>query len=677
MKKIGIVGFGNMGSGLAQKTAQEGFSVVAVDLTHEILEKGLDAIKQTLQEAVERKIFKPEKVDEILARIHVTTDISEVKDCDLIIEAVWEEMAVKKEVFRELDRICNPETIIASNTSSFSIDGMADALDRPDRFLGLHFFYHPAKNRLVEIVPGSSTSKETIEGGKLFTRLTGKTGILVKDSAGFAVNRYFVPWLNEATRMIEEGIANIATIEKAGKESLGLGMGPFELMNITIVRTAFHAASGLADKLGSFYAPSDRLKEQAQSGKPWPLEGEIDEDKLQVVADRLLGVVFYMVSSQVQEGISDFTDTDLGAKVGLRWPKGPFEIMNNMGVDNVYNMVEEVLKAWPSLQMPENLARRKDKGEPWDIRYVKYIKEGDIGRVVISRPDAMNALNNNVVKQLDKAFSQAEEDPDTNVIIMETAGKAFVAGADIRFFVDCIKEDRLGDCYAFAEFGQDVLNRIDDSKKMVVAKMDGPALGGGFELALSTDVIAATPGAVIGFPETGIGVYPGMGGTQRTSRFIGKELAKYLIFTARLISAKEALDIGLVDYIFTPERIDLEIVSLAREGKLVPNKGKGTDELPPDWKKLKKLFSDENIDSWLGQRYLDSDDPLAAKTAGIIAKNAPLALKLANRIIDAGYEKPLKEGIKEELAYLKEIFSTKDALIGLTNIGKKPRFEGK
>ena len=677
MKKIGIIGFGNMGSALAQKIAQEGFSVVTVDLTPEIVEKALDNIRKTLREAVERRIFKPDDVGEILARIHGTTDISEVKDCDLVIEAVWEDMVVKKEVFQKLDKICKPETIIASNTSSFSVDDMAEAVERKDRFLAIHFFYHPAKNKLVEIVPGQKTSRETIDLSRRFAWLIGKTGIVVKNSAGFSVNRFFVPWLNEATRILEEGIANIATIEKAGKDSLEIGMGPFELMNITVVKTAFHAAAGIANQLGPFYAPSNSLREQAASGKPWPLEGDVDEVKLQPVAERLLAAAFFTASSLVQEGITNIADTDLGAKVGLRWPIGPFERMNSIGTDKVYNMVEKLLKKWPSIRMPENLARQKERGEPWDIRYVRYAKDGDVGRVIISRPDAMNALNDKVVKQLDEEFGKAERDPDTKVIIIETAGKAFVAGADIKFFIDCIKEDRLDDSYAFAALGQKVLNRIDESKKLVIAKMDGLALGGGFELALATDVIAATPKAVMGFPETGIGIYPGLGGTQRTSRFIGKELAKYLIFTGRVISAKDAIDIGIVDYVFALEEIDEKIVSLLKQKKLVPNKGKDTDKLPPEWQKIKGLFADKNIDAWLNSKYLDSDDPLAAKTAKIISEKAPIALKLANRIVDVGYEKPLKDGMKEELAHLIEIFSTKDALTGLTNAGKRPKFEGK
>jgi enoyl-CoA hydratase/3-hydroxyacyl-CoA dehydrogenase len=677
MKKIGIVGFGNMGSALAQKIAQENFPVVAVDLTPEIVEKSLGNIRKTLREAVERRIFKPDDVGEILARIHGTTDISEVEDCDLVIEAAWEDMVVKKEVFQKVDKICKPETIIASNTSSFSVDDMAEAVERKDRFLAMHFFYHPAKNKLVEIVPGQKTSRETIDLSRRFARLIGKTGIVAKNSAGFSVNRFFVPWLNEATRILEEGIANIATIEKAGKDSLEIEMGPFELMNITVVKTAFHAAAGIADQLGPFYAPSNSLREQFASGKPWPLEGDVDEIKLQPVTERLLAAAFLTASSLVQEGITNIADTDLGAKVGLRWPVGPFEKMNSIGIDKAYDIVEKLLKNWPSVRMPKNLARQKRKGKSWDIRYVRYSRDGEVGRVLISRPDAMNALNDKVVRQIGEEFRKAERDPDTRVIIIETAGKAFVAGADIKFFVDCIKENRLDDSYEFTAAGQRVLNRIDDSKKLVVAKMDGLALGGGLELALASDVITATSKAIMGFPETGIGIYPGMGGTQRTSRFIGKELAKYLIFTGRIVSAQEALDIGLVDYIFPYEQIDEMIISFAKEGRLVPNKGKDTDHLPTEWRKIKALFADKNVDAWLSSKYLNSDDPLEAKTARIIAEKAPIALMLANQIIDEGYKKSLKMGMKEELKHLHRIFSTKDALTGLSNVGKKVQFEGK
>ena len=502
MKKIGIIGAGNMGSGIVQKTAQEGLSVVMMDIKQEFVDKGFDNIRTTLKEAVERKLFRPEQVDDILARIQGTTVLTDTKDCDLVIEAVFEDMDVKKDLFRRLDEVCGDKTILATNTSSFSVEDLAKATGRADRFVGLHFFYHPAKNRLLEITPGPMTSPETVAACRQFAQLTGKTDILVKDTPGFAVNRFFVPWLNEATRMLEEGWANVPTIDKAAMDSLGIGMGPFKLMNVTGIPIAYHSTLTLGNKLGPFYAPSGGLKAQFESGELWPLDGQVEEENLAKVSDRLLAVVFYVASELLEGGAAEMADIDVGAKVGLRWRKGPFELMNRLGLDKAHSLVQDLLKPWPDLKIPEPLQSQQIKREPWDIRYVKYNRIGDLGRVTISRPDALNALNQTVVKQLDEAFREAESDPETKAIVLGGEGKAFVAGADIVFFIECIKKDRLNDNYNFTKYGQDVLMRLDESKKLVVAKVGGIALGGGLELALSTHVIVATPKARMGFPET-------------------------------------------------------------------------------------------------------------------------------------------------------------------------------
>ena len=678
MKKIAVIGAGNMGSGIVQKTAQEGLPVVMMDIKPEFVEKGLNMIRTTLAEAVERKLLKPEDVGGIMARIQGTTNLEDVKDCDLVIEAVFEDMQVKKDLFRRLDKVCKKSTILATNTSSFAVDELAAATRRMDRFVGLHFFYHPAKNRLLEIIPGSQTSEKTVLACKDFSKLTGKTDIFVKDAPGFAVNRFFVPWLNEATRIFEEGIANIPTIDKAAMDILGIGMGPFKLMNVTGIPIACHSAQTLGDKLGGFYSPSAKLKAQFSSGQLWNLEGKIQVDKIQAVNDRLLAGIFFVAASLLDEGVSDIADTDLGAKVGLRWRRGPFELMNQIGVEKAYQMVEKLLKAWPGYQFPKCLIKQKAKAKPWEILYVKYRLDGKIGRVTISRPDALNAFNETVVKHLDKAFRQAEADNKAEVIVLDAAGKAFVAGADIGFFIQCIKQNRLDDNVAFTTFGQKVLNRIDQCPKLVVAKMEGLALGGGLEYALSADVIVATPKVRIGFPETGIGIYPGLGGTQRTSRYIGKELTKYLIFTNRILSGEEAQAIGLIDYVVDPEKIEAFIQKRIAEKKLTPKKGKKTSALPAEWRKIKELFSDDHIADWLSNNYLQSSDELTAKVAKTISTKAPLALKMANRIIDQGFVLPLEKGLKLELKHLNDIFSTQDALTGLTSVGKgRPVFAGK
>jgi enoyl-CoA hydratase/3-hydroxyacyl-CoA dehydrogenase len=324
INKIGVIGAGNMGSGIAQKIAQEGIHVVMIDLKDALVERGLGNIKQTLEEAVERRILKPDQVEEILSRVTGTSDFQAVADADLIIEAVFEDKKIKSDLFKKLDQICSDKTILATNTSSYYVSEFAGQTARPDRFIGLHYFYHPAKNRLLEVIPHEGTSSDTVETSLLAAKLHGKTSIVVKDAPGFAVNRFFVPFLNEAARMLEEGPADIPTIEAAAKQAFRIGMGPFELMNVTGIPIAVHSSTTLGNELGPFYATSDILKAQMDKNENWDLSGDVDESKLPAVVDRFYGVCLGVAAALVDEGVASIEDTDRGAKIGLRWSMGPF-----------------------------------------------------------------------------------------------------------------------------------------------------------------------------------------------------------------------------------------------------------------------------------------------------------------------------------------------------------------
>ncbi len=349
INKIGVIGAGNMGSGIAQKIAQEGLNVVVVDIKDEYVQSGLGIIEQLLGEGVERKIFTPEQVKDVLSRISGTTDFNAVADADLVIEAVFEDKQVKSDLFKKLDQLCAEKTILATNTSSFFVGEFARLTSRPDRFIGLHYFYHPAKNRLLEVIPHEGTSRETVEKSLLAAKLHGKTSIVVKDAPGFAVNRFFVPFLNEATRMLEEKIANIPTIEQAAKRAFKIGMGPFELMNVTGIPIAVHASTTLGNELGPFYATADILKAQMKKNENWDLAGTVDESKIAAVMDRFYGVCLGVAASLVDEGVASIEDTDRGAKIGLRWVMGPFEIMNKIGVERTFTAVEAITQRSPIL----------------------------------------------------------------------------------------------------------------------------------------------------------------------------------------------------------------------------------------------------------------------------------------------------------------------------------------
>ncbi|MEC8152426.1 MAG: 3-hydroxyacyl-CoA dehydrogenase family protein, partial [Candidatus Thermoplasmatota archaeon] len=252
VQHVAIIGAGNMGSGIAQKSAQEGFDVQMVDREQPWVDRGQGIIAGFLEEAVERRIFSEAEVAAIKGRVKgVVGTENTAPSTDLVIEAVFEDFDVKTAVFSTLDDVCEPHTILASNTSSLSVNALAEATGRPDRFVGLHFFYHPAKNRLVEVIPAATTSAETIERTVQYCKTLGKVVIVCADRPGFVVNRFFVPWLNEACLLLEEGVATAAQIDAIACKAFRIGLGPFGLMNLTGPPIALHSTDYLAEQLNT------------------------------------------------------------------------------------------------------------------------------------------------------------------------------------------------------------------------------------------------------------------------------------------------------------------------------------------------------------------------------------------------------------------------------------------
>ncbi|MCK5261554.1 MAG: enoyl-CoA hydratase/isomerase family protein, partial [Thermoplasmatales archaeon] len=476
---------------------------------------------------------------------------------------------------------------------------------------------------------------------------------------------------------LEEDVANISTIDGTAKKVFKIPMGPFELMNVTGVPIAYHSTVGLGNKLGDFYMSSNRLKEQFEKQDQWDMGGEVDASKAEAVEERLLGAVFTVACTLAAEGVSSIEDIDRGAKVGLRWRRGPFEMMNKYGIERSYDIVKRFIGRYPKLKMPSLLERHYKNKELWNFSYVDLEIEDRIARILFNRPEAMNAINEEVIRQLDEQFTAANSNPDVKAVVLEGAGKAFVAGADILYFIKKIEQNKIDDICKFTRYGHSVLNKIDTSEKPVIAKLDGLALGGGAEIALAADTIIATEKGSIGFPETGIGIYPGLGGTQRTTQCVGKELAKYLIFTGKILDAKNAASIGLVEYVMPSDEIDSKISELINSGKMLKKSSKRMIELPENFQRIKDYFSDTNIQSLLsGEGDLNE---LGQKISKTISYKAPLAIKLANKIIDEGSRLDLNEGLEVELSHLSKIFSTQDALEGLNSVVKRrrPTFKGK
>ncbi len=675
IQKVGVVGAGNMGSGIAQKLAQEGLQVVLMDIQPAYVERGLTGIKAMLDEGVKRRIFRPQQVEETMGRIQGTTDLADMANCDLVIEAVFEDLEVKGNLFQQLDAVCEPKTILGTNTSSFYVRDFAPRTSRPDRFVGLHYFFHPAKNRLLEVIPHEGTSQDTIDACLLAARLHGKTAIVVKDAAGFAVNRFFVPFLNGAARMLEESVANIPTIEEGAKRAFRIGMGPFLLMNVTGIPIAVHSSATLGRELGPFYATADILQKQMELGQDWDLEGEVVEEDLRAVIERFQGVCLGVAAKLVSEGVASIEDTDRGAKIGLRWSMGPFEIMNRLGIEQTCYLVQAIADRYPDFAMPSLLLQQRKLREPFTFSYVDLGIEGDIATITFNRPEAMNALNEQVVGQIADRFARAEADPGVKAIVFRGAGKAFVAGADIRYFVKKIEADAIDDIHAFTKAGHDLLLAIEGSDKLTVAVLDGLSLGGGSELALACQAIVATPAGSMGFPETGIGIFPGLGGMPRLARQVGADLATYYVLTGRGISARDAHDLGLVAALVPPGELDGAIRALVAVG--VPPKNHARD-IPAPFQALAATCAGDNLPRLLAGEPIQHDDAtLAAKTVKGVGFKAPIACRIACELIHAGSELSMAQAAELELARLHEIFSTEDALEGLSSVGRRrPSFSG-
>ena len=506
IEKVAIIGAGNMGSGIAQKSAQERFDVQMVDREQEWVDRGHGIVSEFLKEAEERRIFNSRQVEQIKSRITGVVGTENVDpSTDLVIEAVFEDFDIKKSVFETLNDVCDSHTILASNTSSLSVDKLASSTGRPDRFVGLHFFYHPAKNRLVEVIPAAESSERSIKLVEQYCKSMGKVVIVCKDRPGFVVNRFFVPWLNEACKLLEEGVGSTAQIDSVARTAFNIGMGPFALMNLTGPPIALHSTDYLAKQLDTpRYVGTDSLRNLVEGGRLWEItdDEECDEDTKRIISERLLGQVFSVSAQIVEEEVCSMEDVDRGAKVGLRWAKGPFEIANEIGVSEASRMAQNYSQM-AEIELPRWFS---DRTEEFEFSYVDLTIEGEIARVRLNRPEAMNALNVSLVSQLGEIMDQINSRGDISTVVFEGAGKAFVAGADVKFFVDKLRDDSFQDIYEFTSYGHDVFNSIEKCEKTTIALTTGLALGGGLELALSCDYRIGTRRTQFRFPETSIGI---------------------------------------------------------------------------------------------------------------------------------------------------------------------------
>jgi 3-hydroxybutyryl-CoA dehydrogenase len=267
VRRVGVVGLGTMGAGIAQLAVEAGFETVGREVTAELGERARERIEHFLTRKVEKGRLEQAERDAAVGRLRLTTDLADLAGCDVVIEAVVEELPAKRELFAELERVCGPEAVLATNTSALSVTEIAAATERPERVVGMHFFNPAPLMPLVEIVRAQLTSDETFERAYALGERLGKTPIRCHDTPGFVVNRVLIPLLNDCVRVLDEARVTPEDLDAGLKQGAGWPMGPCELLDLVGIDVHVHASEALYQKLREpRMAPPPRLVAMANAG---------------------------------------------------------------------------------------------------------------------------------------------------------------------------------------------------------------------------------------------------------------------------------------------------------------------------------------------------------------------------------------------------------------------------
>jgi len=267
IRRVGVVGLGTMGAGIAQISVQSGFETIGREVEPQLGERGRATIERYLARGVEKGRLSGDERDAALGRLTLTTDLADLADCDLVIEAALEELELKREIFAELDRVTRPDAILATNTSALSVSEIAEATEQPQRVVGMHFFNPAPVLPLVEIVRGRESSAEAVDAAYAWAERAGKQPVRCNDTPGFIVNRILIPLLNDCVRVLDEAAVEPEAMDKAMTNGAGWPLGPCALIDLIGVDVHVHASAALHDKLGEDrMTPPERLVLMQQEG---------------------------------------------------------------------------------------------------------------------------------------------------------------------------------------------------------------------------------------------------------------------------------------------------------------------------------------------------------------------------------------------------------------------------
>ncbi len=333
-----------MGGGIAISAIVAGLPVTLIDPNAEMLDQARARANKYLARQTDKERMTQAEAEEVLKRFSTAQGTDDAAGADLVIEAVFENIDVKRQVFAALEEVVSKTCVLATNTSALRVGDIAEVLKNPGRFCGMHYFSPAEVNPIVEVISATTTSPGTIDTVLPFLTQCRKSPIRCRDHTGFALNRFFCPYTNEATKCLDDGLGTPAQIDRVAKSVFGVPIGPFTVMNIVKPRINLAAIQSLS-ALGPFYSPSPSMVRCGGADELWDIE-ETDPPLTAAtdtaIADRLAGAVFYAVREALAENVASPEDIDLGARKAFAFTKGPNEIMHEIGNAETQRLIDIV-----------------------------------------------------------------------------------------------------------------------------------------------------------------------------------------------------------------------------------------------------------------------------------------------------------------------------------------------
>ena len=648
INKLSIIGAGQIGPDICLHFAKvfwrNNVELVLVDIASAALDKAQAKIEKKINKGVESGAFSNEMAQSMKNSIAYTSDYSLIRGADLVLEAATEDGKIKDLIFKQVAELVSDQCILLSNSSHMTPEVIFENIPHKNRCAVSHYFFPAERNPVVEIVSGKDTDPAITALLMGFYEAIGKVPIAVKSSYGYAIDPIFEGLCELAILCLEKGYGTIKEIDYIARKTLKQGVGPFTALNLTGGNPITnHGLEEMRHTHIPWFRSPKSLQEATANGTHWDTakRGEkvmVDPEKAEVLRKQLLGGYFALASYIIDLGITNVSDLDMATEISLVIA-APFSLMNKIGIDEAHTLVKTWCEEHTEFPFPRSLDEAKKQGG-WKVSNIVSGQREDMAILTIRRPKVLNALNLQVLTDLKNEIIKADNDPAIKGIIITGFGtKAFVSGADINMLAS-LKTPEQG--YMNSHTFQGLINVIEECKKPTVCALNGFAFGGGNELAITCTGRIAKKGlrVVACQPEVNLGFIPGAGGTQRLPRLIGVEKAAEILRTGRPISAKEALEIGMIDRLAETDLI-AEAIAFAKQ--------LASGEIQPRDHSTTQI----NDDSAPGEVNLGH---LSKKIDHIITKAIYEGIKL-----------PLKEALELESKLFGECILTEDMKIGLDN----------